>query len=137
MKRLLWAAIAVMFFAVPAMADDISGGPYKRMQGDIIESDTATQITYDWGFNSNAVRVCAEDDSAEVYMRLGTTDSVTSAAIFTDGQDGTLAGSAAAMFGSGDGTDVNCLSFPVRATAMTFHQATAGTVTLHVQVFGL
>lgn len=136
MKKLLIAALAALFLAAPAYADDIWGDGFRRMQGDEIASDTATQFTYDWGFWSSAVRICAEDDSALVYIRLGTV-AATSSTIFIDGlAQGSAIGSAAPHFGKGDGTDVNCMVYPVRATAMTFHQTTAGTVTMALQVFG-
>lgn len=134
MRNLLLVVIG-LFMAVPAYADDIMGGPYTRMNGDEVASDTATQITYSFGYWSDNIRVCLEDDSAQMYMRLGTV-AATSSTIFIDGLSGSLAGSAAPLFTSGDGTDVNCQNYPVRANAVTLHQVTVGTATAHVQVFG-
>lgn len=142
MKHLVALALAAVLFVPAAHADEVSGGPYRSLYGDYVSFavDGATLATVSWGFESSAVRICMEDDSGRTYMRLGTvTTTEASSSTFTNGMAGTLAGSAASMFGQGDGTDVNCQTFPVAANAITFHTGSdtvSGTATLDVQVFG-
>lgn len=137
MKHLVALALAAVLFVPAAHADEVTGGPYRSLYGDYVAQDS-TLTTVSWGFESSAVRICMEDDSARVYMRLGTV-SATSSTVFMDGSTGILAGSAASMFGTGDGTDVNCQTFPVAASAITFHtgsDSTTNNATIDVQAFG-
>lgn len=139
MKHLVALALAAVLFVPAAHADEVPGGPYRSLYGDYVAQDS-TLTTVSWGFESSAVRVCLEDDSARVYMRLGTvTTTEASSSTFLNGMAGSLAGSAASMFATGDGTDVNCQTFPVAASAITFHtgsDTTTNNATLDVQVFG-
>lgn len=142
MKHIVALALAAFLLVPAAHADEVSGGPYRSLYGDYLTfaTDGSTLATVSWGFESSAIRICLEDDSSRVYMRLGTVTSAdATSASFTDGMAGTLAGSAASMFGQGDGTDVNCQTFPVAASSITFHTGSntvSGTATGDVQVFG-
>jgi len=135
MKKALMAVFAVFLFAFPAVADEYPDTPYGRANGDYVPADSATQTSFSWGYDSKAVRVCLDDDSALMYVRLGTV-AATSSSVFIDGSTGILAGSAIPVFGGGDGTDAKCHVLPVRARSLTVHVVTAGTSSAQVTAFG-
>jgi len=127
MKKLLIATGAILL-AIPASAQEFTTvyGEYVNLH----QVADATNAAVDFGFRSDRVDICTEDDSARVYMRLGDTlpTNATSSANFINGVSGGLPGQALPIFQSGDGTDVLCVSIPLQANGIVLHSAGAASV---------
>ncbi len=164
MKKLLLAALAVIFVSVPVMAQDMptyvpsvdrNGAPLfiKNLYGERISMTSTTDIV-DFGFTSDYVTVCVEGDAtALVYFRFsraGVTAGATSSALFISGAGGTSATGRAGVIVSPSigrafpATAVNaaftsrdiCQTHAWAIGGIEFHVETAMTATLSVNAYG-
>ncbi len=164
MKKLLSLAAAVLFVAVPyAHADSLDGLVVEKMEGLQLPSSAAaaTSAAYDFGFMSDAVRICPEYGSQLTYLRVGTAITgdtsllstnptvvyAFSTANFVSGDGTYLKGNAmpipvptagqTAGYGVGLTQDVQaqCWDFPLRARGIVIGWTDSSAATMDVQVF--
>lgn len=107
MKRFLLVTIAVLMAAGAAVAQDFTR-TYSRMtgkvvdfSGDALQSETATQDIFNFGFRSKYVRICANpqnDPNNLIYIRPGTALATNTADIVADTTRNTVPASNSAAF---------------------------------------
>lgn len=136
MKTLLLALLGA-FFIVPAYATDWPDGKvYESFSGTRVTlHTTSTQEAFNFGFQSNAVRICVVANATgtqDLYMRRGITLSATQSSYFISG-GGNQAGLAAPLTFGGDGTDTQCEVFPLAVRGLIFHST--GNATVDVTAF--
>lgn len=140
MKKLV-VLLGAILLASPVLAQDFPTNSDNRGQIDnpsafrvnrafgeyigLAQVADATHSAVDFGFEADYVQICMEDDSARSYIRFGTTlpTNATSSANFISGVTGSLRGQAMPLFGSGDGTDVNCIAGPFATNGVIIHSA--------------
>ena len=149
MKKLFLAAFAAFFLTLPvpeqANADEARGfgDQVRRVFGEYV-TFSGTYNEVDFGFASDYVRICIEDDSARVWYRLGLTLSTLDGsesgfppANATDFKTGgtRMAGQAVPLFGGGDGTDTQCFIDAIQTNGMVFAVDSAGGASLDVSAY--
>lgn len=143
MKKMFLAVFAAMLFSSPVFAGDSQGmgADVRQVFGEYVTfSGTSNEV--DFGFVSDYVRVCLEDDSARVWYRTGrsltTLDGGTgtspTAAGFKTGS-ATLGGQALTIFPTGDGTDVHCVTDALNTSGLVFMVDTAEGASLDVSAY--
>lgn len=131
--RLLLAVILAALIPNLAHAESLS----QRIAGGIMETDTATTDALNFGFQSTGVTVCYRAGAAAAtnvaYLRLGTSNTATSSALFIEAAGGSSPpGRAVPLTGGDDGTNQNCVTLNVRTPGLVLHTAVQGEATLDV-----
>lgn len=150
MLKFLGAAAfaAAIFMGLPfAAAQDFMGNPtdsksIRQASGTFVNVTGTSTAIFDFGFKSRLVKICIDDGSGRIFMRLWNhsgpvTDTATSAATFRSGVAGTQhAGGALSMQGTDSG-DAHpfCETWPFAVTGLIFGYAigpAAATATVDV-----
>lgn len=132
MKKIL-VSLGVILLAAQAHAQEFTAvyGEYVNLH----QVADATNAAVNFGFRSDRVEICLEDDSARIYARLGTAlpTNATSSANFISGVASGLPGQAIPFFTGGDGTDVMCHTMDLEANGVVIHSA--GSASVDVRAF--